>query len=273
MEETITRLAREVDARRYGKYRGFVTNNKDPKRIGRVKLVVPSVSDSHETNWALPCLPFGGRAQQGFFFVPEKDSQVWVEFEEGDINRPIWTGVFWQCKEDLPQDAARPEPTTRVLQTKSGHLLQFDDADGQQRVRLFHAANAELTMENDGSVELRNAGGGTLKLDASVQEMQLEDGQGNTLTMNGSGILAEDSSGNRIEMGNGSTTLHASRVVVKAGHVALGGEGGEPVIKGRSFITQFMAHRHTVAPIIGGPTSPPVPQGEMSTLSTKVTTG
>ena len=97
-----------------------------------------------ETDWALPCLPYGGFDQQGMFMVPQVDAQVWVEFEEGDIHRPIWVGTFWQQESDVPEDAAREEPTTRMLQTKSGHILQFDDEEGEEQFRLFHPADAEM---------------------------------------------------------------------------------------------------------------------------------
>lgn len=274
MEETILRLVSEFGRRRYGKYRGIVQDNEDPKELGRLRVTVPSLLGNEATTWALPSLPFGGLSQQGMFFIPEKKSRVWIEFEEGDINRPIWTGVFWEKKQDLPNDAARPTPTTRVLQTPSGHRLQFDDEDGARRVRLTHATAAELVLDDDGSVELTNSGGMTLKLRQDRREVLLEDGRGNQLRMNESGWSAEDNTGTRIEMGGGSTTVTANgRVTINAPSVSLGGVGGEPVIKGLSFLTKYMTHTHTVAPIVGGPTSPPIPQGEFASLSSKVTTG
>ena len=104
--------------------------------------------------------------------------------------------------------------------------------------------------------------------------MLLEDGKGNLLRMDDNGWAAEDKSGNRIEMGQGVITVSAnSSVIVDAPKVSLAGQAGEPLIKGLSFLTKYMTHTHTVAPIVGGPTSPPIPQGEMGTLSQKVTTG
>ena len=67
-------------------------------------------------------------------------------------------------------------------------------------------------------------------------------------------------------------TAEAPKIVIKGGQVHLGDEGGEPVIKGQSFLSMFATHIHTVAPVVGGPTSPPIPQGEISTLSTTVKT-
>jgi len=274
MEETIMQLLAELEQRKYGKYRAIVQDNEDPEKLGRLRVTVPSLVGTEASTWALPSLPFGGLSQQGMFFIPEKESQVWVEFEEGDINRLIWTGVFWNEAKDLPVDAAKPSPTTRILQTPSGHRLQFDDKAGERRIKLTHATNAELVLEEDGSVELTNAGGMTLKLNQERNEIMLEDARGNQLRMDEGGLTAEDNAGTRIEMSGGTTTVTANnQVTLNAPNVSLGGLFGEPVIKGLSFLTKYMTHTHTVAPIVGGPTSPPIPQGEMETLSTKVKTG
>ena len=75
--------------RYYGKYRGFVIENKDPEKRGRLRVSVPSILGQATTYWALPCLPFGGLLDQGLFLVPKISSQVWVEFEEGNCRHPI----------------------------------------------------------------------------------------------------------------------------------------------------------------------------------------
>ncbi|MBN1655968.1 MAG: phage tail protein [Deltaproteobacteria bacterium] len=273
MEEAIVKMLKELESRRYGKYRGTVKRNDDPKRLGRLAVTVPSLFGSEETTWALPSLPFGGLRQQGMFFVPEVGSRVWVEFEEGDVSRPIWTGVFWSAEGDLPEEAAKTTPTTRILQTPSGHKLQFDDQEGERRIRLIHASKSELVISEDGSVNLTNNAGMTLTLSQERGELLLEDAKGNMLRMNDGGWQAEDLSGNRIQMSGGTVTVSAnSSVAVDAPSVSLGGYAGEPVIKGLSFLTKYMTHTHTVAPIVGGPTSPPIPQGEMESLSQIVTT-
>ncbi len=272
MKETVLRLADEIDRRRYGKYRGFVVDNQDPDTLGRLTLRVPSVLADQVTDWALPCMPFGGLGQQGWFGVPEPEAQVWVEFEEGDINRPIWTGTFWQRGADLPEGAAKASPTTRMMQTPGGHIIRFDDEKGQERIVLRHPADADLVIDPDGSITLTDPSGNTMRVDASAERVTLEHGNGSRLTMSQSGTSIEESSGNRIDLDASGITVEGHRVLVKGAQVSLGDMGGEPLIKGQSFLTMFMTHRHTVAPLVGGPTSPPVPQGEMSTLSSKVTT-
>jgi phage baseplate assembly protein gpV len=269
MEETVVRLARQVAERRYGKYRGFVGNNDDPQKRARLKLRVPSVLGEEESDWALPCLPFGGAADHGFFAVPEVDAQVWVEFEEGDIHRPIWVGTFWQSDADVPQDAALSPPTTRLLRTPSGHTLQFDDKQDEEQIRLRHPTDATFVIDKDGSVALTDAKGATLTLDAAGERIVVEDANGNTLTMTASGTVVEDANGNKLEMSASGINVKGQQIVVEGTQVMLGGAGGEPVIKGSSFLTLFATHMH---PTAMGPSGPPIPQGEMSSLSTKVMT-
>jgi uncharacterized protein involved in type VI secretion and phage assembly len=272
IEETVIQLARHIDERRFGKCRGFVVDNQDPQKRGRLKLRIPTVLGAQESDWALPCLPYGGFDQQGMFFVPDVDAQVWVEFEEGDISRPIWVGTFWQQKSDVPEDAVKDVPTTRLFRTNSGHILQFDDEEGEERFRLHHPRDAEMVIDKNGSIELTDNSGAVIRMDAENSEIIVEDANGNTMTMNSSGTKVEDSNGNVIEMAAAGITVDAPKVLVKASQVDLGGEGGEPVIKGQSFLSLFASHIHTVAPVVGGPTSPPIPQGEVSSLSTTVKT-
>jgi phage baseplate assembly protein gpV len=269
MDEVLARLVQEVQRRTYGKYRGLVADNDDPAGLGRLRLVVPSVLGAETTGWALPCVPFGGRADQGFFAVPELDAQVWVEFEEGDVSRPIWTGTFWQQGADVPPEAAVSPPTTRLLKTPSGHLLRFDDEDGAERVTLHHQGGAELDLDPDGNVTLADADGGRVRLDAAAGTVTVEDGNGNRLLLEAAGITVEDASGNRVELASSGVVVSAQRVVLEGTQVLLGGQGGEPIIKGQSFLTLFATHVH---PTGVGPSGPPIPQGEMTTLSTTVLT-
>jgi phage baseplate assembly protein gpV len=269
MEDLLLELARQFRNKYFGKYRGFVVDNDDPEQLARLRLTVPAVLGEAPTGWALPCLPFGGLAQQGFFMVPEVDAQVWVEFEGGNLNAPIWTGTFWQQSSDPPSEAALSPPTTRVFKTPSGHVLQFDDADGAERFRLAHPAGTEMTVDENGTVVITDAQDNTLTLNADSSEIVLTDANGNTLTMNSSGTTVEDSNGNKIEMAATGITVKGQQVVVEGQQVMLAGQGGEPIIKGQSFLTLFATHMH---PHPMGPTGPPIPQGEMSTLSLKVKT-
>ncbi|MGL5804813.1 MAG: phage baseplate assembly protein V, partial [Xenococcaceae cyanobacterium] len=92
----------------FGKYRGKVTSNKDPLHLGRVQVTVPAIYFEGRESWAMPCTPYAGR-DIGFFTVPPVDTNIWVEFEGGDPDYPIWTGCFWG-ENELPQNARVAEP-------------------------------------------------------------------------------------------------------------------------------------------------------------------
>lgn len=78
----------------YGKYRGTVANNVDPLMQGRLQVTCPAVLGDGRLSWAMPSVPFAGPGV-GLFLIPPKDANIWVEFEAGDPDKPIWTGCFW----------------------------------------------------------------------------------------------------------------------------------------------------------------------------------
>jgi hypothetical protein len=98
----------------YGKFRGKVVNNIDPLMLGRIIALVPAVSE-FPLSWAMPCVPYAGR-NVGIFTLPPIAANVWIEFEGGDPNYPIWTGCFWGDGEAPAKPAV---PTTKVIKTET----------------------------------------------------------------------------------------------------------------------------------------------------------
>jgi len=268
MEEVLAQVIQRLQRQYYGKYRGFVVDNRDPEKRGRLKLKVPTVLGDQDTGWALPCLPFGGFTNQGLFMIPEVDAQVWVEFEEGNLDHPIWVGVFWQQTSDTPQEAALDEPTTRMIRTPSGHVLQFDDKSGEEQFRLAHPAGTELTINPQGTVELTDAAGAKLTMDAESNKVILQDSNGNTVTMDASGTVIQDSNGNKVEMAAAGITLQGTKIVLDGVQVHAGGEGGEPLVKGQTFTGMYNAHTH-ICTGPGSPSGPPVPPLTPAALTIK----
>ncbi len=109
----------------YGKYRGKVENNVDPLQQGRVQVSVPAVYGDGRLAWAMPCVPYAGPGV-GFFAVPPRGANVWVEFEGGDPDYPIVGGCFWGVGETpaLPALAS-----TKMLKT-DGISMKLDDLPG-----------------------------------------------------------------------------------------------------------------------------------------------
>ena len=180
MESSIENLVTRSQEKYYGKYRGLVVDNQDPEKRARVTLQVPAIMGNEAvTHWAEPCLPFGGLVDQGLFLVPEVGSQVWVDFEAGDINHPIWTGTTWQQTDDVPQEASDRSPNMRQLKTPSGQILSFDDTEGEEEIRLYHPADAELIIDPEGVVQVTDAAGATLVMNAADSSIEITDSNGN----------------------------------------------------------------------------------------------
>ncbi|HEY4389657.1 MAG TPA: phage baseplate assembly protein V [Ktedonobacteraceae bacterium] len=114
-----------VPQRFYGKYRGKVLDNIDPLFLGRIIAIVPAVSDFPLT-WAMPCSPYAGE-QVGFYAIPPIDANVWIEFEAGDPNKPIWVGCFW---EEGQVPLLTPPPGTTILKTECITITLRDIPEG-----------------------------------------------------------------------------------------------------------------------------------------------
>jgi hypothetical protein len=119
-------LERGAD-RFYGKYRGLVTANDDPLGLGRLQASVPEVLAEVTTGWALPCAPYAG-ANAGLFTVPPVGAGVWIEFEAGDVSRPVWAGTWGGAGEvPLDQQGTPAQPSTKILRSESGLIVSLDD--------------------------------------------------------------------------------------------------------------------------------------------------
>jgi len=100
----------------FGKYRGKVFNNEDPLFLGRIQAMV-SILPGVELNWAMPCTPYAGFGV-GFYAIPPLEANVWIEFEGGDVNKPIWAGCFWAEGETPIGSPEPPNPFVKTLKTE-----------------------------------------------------------------------------------------------------------------------------------------------------------
>lgn len=109
----------DVGEKFYGKYRGTVVNNLDPMQLGRIQVMVPDVFGLSISSWAMPCVPIAGK-QQGIFVLPQVGSGVWIEFEQGEPDYPIWVGGFGglRRKSRLWRWRHRPRPRDRTSSFK-----------------------------------------------------------------------------------------------------------------------------------------------------------
>jgi len=116
--------------RYHGKFRGTVVNNIDPMQCGRLQAMVPDVLGSMPSSWAHACVPFAG-TQAGCWAVPPVGAGVWIEFEQGDVDYPIWVGGYWTEPFTLPTGAlasatAPPALPVITVETTTGGLTVSD---------------------------------------------------------------------------------------------------------------------------------------------------
>lgn len=162
----------------FGKYRGMVLNNVDPLQTGRLLVQVPDVTNILPSSWAMPCLPFAG-VQSGFYAVPEIGSTVWVEFEHGDPDHPIWVGCFWETAAQVPALALAAPPGLQqiVVQTTSQNTLLISDVPGPTGGILLKSSTGALISVSDTGITISNGQGATILMNGpsvTVNEGALE---------------------------------------------------------------------------------------------------
>lgn len=149
----------------YGKYRGTVVNNVDPLQRGRLLVMVPDVSAVALSSWALPCVPLAGR-QMGAWFVPQAGAGVWVEFEQGDPDYPVWVGSFWGSVAEVPALALAGNPASPniVLQTSGQNAIVISDLPGPAGGILLKSRGGATITINDAGIILQNGKGASITL-------------------------------------------------------------------------------------------------------------
>ena len=155
----------------FGKYRGKVENNIDPMQLGRVQVSVPAVLGEGSMSWAMPCVPYAGPGV-GFFAIPPVGANIWVEFEGGDPDYPIWSGCFWGVGE-VPAQLAVAE--MKVLKTDMG-TITLNDLPGAGGITIETTTGMKIVINALG-IEINNGQGGSIKLtgpQVSVNEGALE---------------------------------------------------------------------------------------------------
>lgn len=268
LAELLSQTLRSAQNTFYGKYRAKVVDNNDPEKLGRLRLQIPAILGDKTSEWALPAFSNGGYQDMGSFSLPPLDANVWAEFEGGNSSRPIWTGTFFTKEMTSPQEAQDKSPDAHIFKSLAGHLIEISDQEGEEKIDIKHQNGVEIALEANENLSLTSPNLGSLTFDAEQSKINLSDQNGNSLILDSTGITLQDCNGNSIVLSSSGIQLETSgEITLKGMAVNLGGSGGEPVIKGQSFVNLLMTHTH---PAPAGVTGPPIPQGELSTLSMKV---
>jgi hypothetical protein len=145
-----------------GRYRGRVVSNVDPLYTGRLLVSVPDVMGSEPCFWAASATPFAG-TQQGFYALPPIGGGVWIEFEQGDPDYPIWTGSFRGSASETPAMAlaAPPAAPPVVMQSMAQNRLIVSGvpADGVTLETSRGPAGPRIQITSAGIILSDGAGG------------------------------------------------------------------------------------------------------------------
>lgn len=155
----------------FGKYRGKVENNLDPLQLGRVQVSAPAVLGDGALSWAMPCVPYAGSGV-GLFMIPPIGANVWVEFEGGNPDYPIYSGCFWGTGE-VPASPAIDQ--MKVLKTDTA-TVTISDVPGAGGVTIETVTGMKIAITAQG-IEINNGQGGAIKLtgpQVSVNDGALE---------------------------------------------------------------------------------------------------
>ncbi|MDR7115591.1 phage baseplate assembly protein V [Caulobacter sp. BE254] len=152
--------------RHFGLHPAIVRDIVDPDNLGRVKVGFPWMGEAgtEVSAWAR-LVSLYADDDQGWLIVPAVDSEVVVAFEAGRVDRPYVVGAVWNGREALP-DRPVAANNKRLLKTRSGSLLEFDDTDGTAKVTLSMQSGHRLVLEDSPQqITLRHAGGSEIVID------------------------------------------------------------------------------------------------------------
>ena len=126
---------------------GEVVDNNDPDKLGRVRVQLKWQEGT--TPWVRVLTNYAGpgaaEGVTGTYFVPEIGDEVFVEFEQGDPDRPYVVGSNYHGS--TAPDFADPDNNLKAIKTRSGHILQFDDTDGAESILITDKKGNLLTIE------------------------------------------------------------------------------------------------------------------------------
>lgn len=163
--DTLTFQGIESMGRYYSFYRGIVIDNYDPDRVNCIEVAVPYVQGNIPSIWATPFGQWGG-ANGGFkMLAPEIGDIVWVFFEQGDPNHPLWTYCGWD-PDEVPNELS--QPYQMGILTPNGNVILLDDLSGDLQIGI----HGTLDVHIEGNSEVHVDGDVNLNVDGTINYNQ-----------------------------------------------------------------------------------------------------
>jgi uncharacterized protein involved in type VI secretion and phage assembly len=177
---------------------GLVKSLKDPEGIGRIQVLLPRLPGENRTFWASVAAPMAG-SKRGFFFQPERDDEVLVAFDEGDPHHPYILGFLWNGMDKPPPGA---NDKVRRLRTVSGHVVEFDDRRGKEKILIKTQGKQQLELvDSPASITIKTSAG---------QKITVEDnpaGKIEVATSSGAQTITLSDTDNSIRLQGGGRTI------------------------------------------------------------------
>lgn len=281
--------------RYYGIYRATVSDNLDPDKRGRIKIICPQVGQSAQCErWVMPAMAGGGGSGRGFFFAPEIDDTVWVSFYEGSPSHPevYWGGWFGQSDagSEVPEGLRPPAsdlPEKKGIVTRAGHSLIFNDEAGKESVTIIWnkpkdgdaslsdrtktaalnpSKSAVFSFDKNGGLFVKTLSSFLFQIDEDKKTVTLttpdgsmlffaKNGSINLIHKSGSSISMTDSSIDIAGKATMAVNISGQNVILNGGGVLVGGKAIDFGVLGLKLIKWLALHVH---PTALGPSLPPM---------------
>lgn len=159
---------------------GIVTNNKDPDKLGRVKVKFPWLSEEDESDWTRISSPMAGK-ERGIFILPDVDDEVLLVFDHGEIDKPYIIGSLWNGKDKPPETNSDGKNNIKIIKSRSGHTIKIDDTEGEEKIEIvdkgeenkicIDSSNKKISIECGGDIELSATKG---KITINAKEIEIK---------------------------------------------------------------------------------------------------
>lgn len=267
---TVTDLLKKSQGTLFGKYRGVVKQSDDPEKMGRLKLEIPSVFGTAQTDWVPGAFAFGGSSKEGMIFIPAVGSHVLVEFIEGDKSSPIWTATYYPVDGSTENGAMPPDTFDldqghlHTIKTEGGLEVRMEDNrkakddGGEQRFVINHPRETEIIIDVNGTITITDAEGGSVMMDPENKIVRIDGHGPGQMEMVDDKLTVKHGNSTSMVLDSSGVTISGGAIKLDGDSVALGKNATAPVMNAQAFVTEFIAHAHTSVPA-GGPTSPPAP--------------